>query len=168
MTLIRKEQPQDLAAIYQVVEQAFGQADEAKLVDRLRANGKAVVSLVAIKDRRVVGHILFSEVTFASALCDVKAIGLAPMAVLPQLQNQGIGSQLVKAGLDECRELGYEVVVVLGHAKYYPRFGFVPSVQYHIKSQYAVPDDHFLVMELRQGALNKCSGIVGYQPEFNE
>lgn len=168
MISIRKERPEDIAAIHHVNEQAFGQADEASLVDRLRENGKAIISLVATEDARVVGHILFSPVTIESASKKSAAIGLAPMAVLPEFQNQGIGSRLVNTGLEECKRLGYGAVVVLGHPKFYPRFGFVPSVQYRLKSEYDVPDEVFMVLELGNGALTDCSGIVKYQPEFGE
>lgn len=168
MLTIRKEQPEDLAAIHQVVEQAFEQANEANLVDRLRANGKATISLVATEDEAVVGHILFSPVTIESETKTHEAIGLAPLAVLPERQNHGIGSLLTKAGLEECRRLGYGAVVVLGHPNYYPRFGFVPASRYGIKSEYDVRDEVFMIQELQEGALTNCSGVVKYQPEFSE
>jgi putative acetyltransferase len=168
MITIRKEQSEDTAAIHDVVEQAFEQTDEANLVDRLRENGKATISLVATDDERIVGHILFSPVTIESESETTGAIGLAPLAVLPELQNQGIGSRLTKAGLEECKRLGYGAVVVLGHAEYYPRFGFVPASRYRIKSEYDVRDEVFMILELREGALSDCSGVVKYQSEFNE
>src|SRR5262245_38185079 len=138
MITIRKETPEDHAAVRVIVEQAFGQPDEANLVDRLRANGKAVVSLVAVttgEDARTVGHILFSPVTIESAQGIVPAIGLAPVAVLPEFQNRGVGSELIRAGLDECRKAGYRRAIVLGHPEYYPRFGFAPASRYGIKSE---------------------------------
>ncbi len=176
MITIRQEQAEDIAAIYGVVEQAFGRADEAHLVNRLRAHGKARISLVATAGERLVGHILFSPVMIESATKSreargtksCEAIGLAPLAVLPEFQNQGIGSRLTEAGLEACQRQGYGAVVVLGHPNYYPRFGFVPAVQYHIKSEYDVPDEVFMILELCKGALSDCSGLVKYQPEFNE
>ena len=168
MLIVRNEKPEDIAAIHEVNEKAFGQPAEANLVDALRANGKVTISLVAVQDDRVVGHILFSPVTIESEEESLAAVGLAPMAVLPEFQNQGIGSRLVRAGLDGCRKALHESVVVLGHPQYYPRFGFTPASRYGIKSEYDVRDEVFMIMELREGALAGRSGVVKYQPEFNE
>lgn len=168
MVIVRDEKPEDLAAIHEVNAKAFEQAAEANLVDALRANGKVTLSLVAVQDDRVVGHILFSPVVIESEKETFAAVGLAPLAVLPEYQNQGIGSRLVRAGLDECRKALHESVVVLGHPEYYPRFGFAPASRYGIKSEYDVRDEVFMIIELREGALLGRSGIVKYQPEFNE
>src|ERR1044072_6444256 len=168
MLIVRNEKPEDIAAIHEVNEKAFGQPAEANLVDALRANGKVTFSLVAVQDDRVVGHILFSPVTIESEKESFAAVGLAPLAVLPEHQNQGIGSRLVRAGLDECRKALHESVVVLGHPDYYPRFGFTPASRYGIKSEYDVRDEVFMIMELREGALAGRSGTVKYQPEFND
>ncbi len=130
--LIRAEQPTDIVAIHQVVEAAFGQPAEAELVDRLRANGKAVLSLVAENYGVIVGQILFSEVTVEVNPPAIKLIGLAPLAVAPAQQRSGIGSLLSRAGLEGCRALGYQAAVVLGHPEYYPRFGFVPASRFGI------------------------------------
>jgi Predicted acetyltransferase len=168
MILIRTEQPEDIAAIRRVNERAFNSPAEADLVDRLREHGKVTLSLVAVHETQIVGHILFSPVVIESTQQSIPAIGLAPMAVLPELQNQGIGSLLVKAGLDECRRSGHQIVVVLGHPEYYPRFGFAPASRYGIRSEYDVPDEVFMAMELQDGALIACAGTVKYQPEFND
>ena len=130
MLLVRREQPADIAAIRQVHALVFGRSAEANLVDTLRMRGKVVLSLVAAEGDRIVGHILFSPVTIASDDHTFPAVGLAPMAVLPEFQRRGIGSLLVKASLVECQHLGYDGVVVLGHPSYYPRFGFVPASRY--------------------------------------
>lgn len=166
MAVIRQETPDDLAAIRQVNEQAFGRPAEANLVDALRAHGKMLLSLVAVKAERVVGHILFSPVTIESAEGTLPAVGLGPVAVLPALQRQGIGSLLVTTGLAACRQAGHAGVVVLGHPTYYPRFGFRPASRYGIDSDYAVPDDVFMALELHAGALEGRAGRVKYQPEF--
>jgi putative acetyltransferase len=168
MIIVRPEKSEDIPAIRIVNEMAFGRPEEADLVDALRRNGKAAISLVAEADGRVVGHILFSAVTIQSNETVLMGIGLAPMAVVPERQNQGVGSILVEHGLRRCREEGHPFVVVLGHPQYYPRFGFVPAGRFGIKSEYDVADEVFMVMELREGALSGCAGVVKYQPEFNE
>jgi putative acetyltransferase len=166
--IVRSEKPEDVPAIRIVNERAFGGAAEADLVDALRRNGKAPISLVAEDDGRVVGHILFSPVTIETSERELVGVGLAPMSVIPERQNQRIGSLLVEDGLRRCREEGHRFVVVLGHPDYYPRFGFVPAGRFGIKSEYDVADEVFMVMELQEGALSGCAGVVKYQPEFNE
>lgn len=168
MTTIRPEQPEDVIAIHHVVHQAFGRQDEASLVDALRRNGKARISLVAEDNGRVIGHILFSEVVIESGENRLNGIGLAPLAVWPERQNEGIGSRLTEAGLDECRKAGYRFAVVLGHPEFYPRFGFVPASRFGVKSEYDVRDEVFMAMELQEGSLAGAAGVVKYQPEFNE
>jgi putative acetyltransferase len=165
---IRPEKPEDIPAIRIVNERAFGRPAEAELVDALRQNGKAAISLVAEDDGRIVGHVLFSPVTIQSKGTGLTGIGLAPLAVIPERQNQRIGSMLVEHGLRLCWEEGHPFAVVLGHPDYYPRFGFVPASRFGIKSEYDVADEVFMVMELREGALCGCAGVVKYQPEFNE
>ena len=166
--IVRSEKPEDVPAIRIVNELAFGGAAEADLIDALRRNGKAPISLVAEDDGRVVGHILFSPVTIETSERELVGVGLAPMSVIPERQNQRIGSLLVEEGLRRCREEGRRFVVVLGHPGYYPRFGFVPASRFGIKSEYDVADEVFMVMELQEGALSGCAGVVKYQPEFNE
>jgi putative acetyltransferase len=166
--IIRPEKPEDIPAIRIVNELAFGGAAEADLVDALRRNGKATISLVAEDHGRVVGHIFFSPVTIETSERELVGVGLAPMSVIPERQNQRIGSLLIEEGLRRCREDGHRFVVVLGHPGYYPRFGFVPASRFGIKSEYDVADEVFMVMELREGALRGCAGVVKYQPEFNE
>jgi putative acetyltransferase len=124
------------------------------------------LALVAVEDGRVVGHIVFSPVTIDCGDRTCSAVGLAPMAVLPERQRRGIGSQLVKAGLLECRNAGYDCVVVVGHPTYYPRFGFVPASRYGVKSEYEVPDEAFMVVAWSVGVLQGRGGIARYEPEF--
>jgi putative acetyltransferase len=166
--IIRPEKSEDIPSIRIVIEQAFGRAAEADLVDALRRNGKAAISLVAEDNGRIVGHIFFSAVTIQSKEAGLTGIGLAPLAVIPERQNQSIGATLMEHGLRRCREEDYPFVVVLGHPGYYPRFGFVPASSFGIKSEYDVADEVFMVMELREGALTGCAGVAKYQPEFNE
>jgi putative acetyltransferase len=165
---IRPETSSDLAAIRHINQAAFGTDAEAELIGRLRAGGKLVLSLVAEVDSELVGHIAFSPVVVETNPAAVAVVGLAPMAVLPTHQRSGIGSLLVKTGLAECRVAGYEAVVVLGHSHYYPRFGFVPASRLGLRCEYDVPDEVFMALELRAGALAGCAGLVRYQPEFNE
>jgi len=133
---------------------------------RLRNCGVDYISLIAKLDDEIVGHILFTEMTIANS--KIKIAGLAPMAVKPEYQNSGIGSLLVQHGLEECISNGYKAVVVLGHPKYYPKFGFVPSVNFNIKSEYDVPDEVFMIKELIPNSLNGLSGIIKYHEEFNK
>lgn len=161
---IRNEQPGDEPGIWVVNTRAFNGEAEAKLVNALRRNRKVILSLVAESGGRIIGHILFSPVNLNNRI----GAGLAPMAVLPEFQNQGAGSLLVSKGIEECKNLEFEFVVVLGHAHFYPRFGFQPSVKYGIKSEYDVPDDTFMILELRENSLLGIQGVVKYQPEFNE
>ncbi|MCX5858789.1 MAG: N-acetyltransferase [Proteobacteria bacterium] len=164
---IREERPEDIESIHRVNEQAFGQPVEANLVDFLRRAGQAVGSLVALETDRVVGHVLFSPVTITGENSPEKVLGLAPMAVLPELQKTGVGTLLVKTGLDQCRHLGYRAVVVLGHPDYYPRFGFVPASRFGLKCEYDAPDEAFMALELEPGALGNRGGTVKFHPEFN-
>lgn len=163
-TRLRDEEPRDWPAVHSVHAAAFGTSAEADLVAALRADADPVVSLVAEHDGAVVGHIMFSPVTLPGH--DLKIMGLAPVAVAPSRQRQGIGSALVRAGLERCRALGYGAVVVLGHPEYYPRFGFVPSVRFGIRSAYDVPDDVFMALELRAGYLQGAAGVIRYHDAF--
>jgi putative acetyltransferase len=131
----------------------------------LRANGNALISLVAEVDGSVAGHIMFSPLYVDSPQGTVTSIGLGPVAVLPDLQGRGIGSALIEAGLGACRALGYDCVFVLGHRSYYPRFGFRPARQHGVI--YEDGRDSFMVVELIPGALDGLSGIARYGSEFD-
>ncbi len=168
MLTIRPETPEDIAAIRYVNEQAFGQNEEAELVEKLRNRAALSLSLIAVQKNEIVGHIAFSPVVIESECSSFEAITLAPIAVLPAYQRQGIGGQLARAGLEECRNLGHEIVVVLGHPTYYPRFGFVPAKPKGISCEFGVAAEAFMVLELREGALAGRGGIVRFQPEFKE
>jgi putative acetyltransferase len=164
---IRPETDADREALHQLNVSAFPAAAEAELVDALRAQGAASVSLVAESDGKIRGHILFSPVTLDTAP-GLKLAGLAPMAVHASVRREGIGSALVKAGLRACREAGYGAAVVLGHPDYYPRFGFVPARDFDIGCEYDVPDDAFMATELEAGYLSAASGTIAYHPAFAE
>ena len=165
MIAVRPEQPGDEAAIRDLNDAAFGQPDESRIIDVLRKSGRVVLSLVAIDGAEIVGHILFTPVTIDSA--SVRALGLGPMAVAPAFQRGGVGSTLVREGLRECRRRGYDAVVVVGHPRFYPRFGFRRGSEYGLRSEFDVPDDVFMVAELNTGALSGGTGLVKYAPEFS-
>jgi putative acetyltransferase len=164
LVVVRAETAEDIPAVRRVNELAFGQPAEADLVDALRANARPHVSLVAVSEGQVVGHIFFSPVTL-EADDSALILGLGPMAVVPGRQNQGVGSRLVREGLEECRRIGCDVVVVVGHPEYYPRFGFVPASRKGLRCEYPVPDEVFMVAELKPNALSG-KGLVRYRPEF--
>lgn len=164
--IIRAETAADVEAVRRVNELAFGRPAEANLVDALRSNVQPIISLVAILDDQVVGHILFSPVTIESEAEAFVAMGLAPVAVRPEYQNRGVGAALIRSGLAECRRLGHEIVIVLGHPAYYPRFGFVIASTLGIRCEFDVPDEAYMVAELTPGALRGRRGVVHYRPEF--
>lgn len=167
--VIRPQESADDADVFTVNERAFGRQGEPYLVEQLRQAPDAIqeLSLVAVMQGQIVGHILFSLVTLETNLGDIPALALAPVAVLPEYQNQGIGSMLVRHGLEEARRLGYRIAVVLGHSNYYPRFGFHCSAEYGIRCAYEVPEEAFMVMELQPAALEGVQGIVRYPPVFD-
>ena len=164
---IRDEEPDDIVDIHRVNLMAFGQPDEANLVDALRSNDAMTLSLVATDGSDIVGHILFSPVTVKSDEQSFEAVGLGPMAVRPDAQRRGIGSELVRAGLARLRASGHEVVVVLGHPEFYPRFGFRPASEFGIRWQHRAPDETFMVVELMPQSLAGRGGIVSFRREFD-
>jgi len=164
---IRKERADDREQVFAVHAAAFETPAEARLVDALREAADPLVSLVAVSAKRVVGHVLFTPVRIGGGLDRGRAMGLAPLAVLPERQGEGIGSRLVRAGLDACRHLGRDVVVVLGHPEYYPRFGFRPASERGLRYNGAELRS-FMVIGLRSRALEGLSGNVKYLPEFDE
>lgn len=166
LVLVRAEEEKDWAAVHELNVSAFERPAEADLVDTLRQRAQPVVSLVAEDGGAVVGHIMFSPVSLSSHP-GLKIMGLAPMAVAPKHQRRGIGTALVRAGLERCKQFGFGAVVVLGHPEYYPRFGFSPSSRFGIGCEYEVPEEAFMVVELQPGFLRGASGTVKYHAGFN-
>jgi putative acetyltransferase len=165
---LREEQSGDAAAIRKVHEQAFGQPQEADIVDKLRRHCNDLLSLVAVTENKIVGHILFSPLEIKSKETTVQGMGLAPMAVLPKFRRQGIGAGLVREGITRLKSQGCPFVIVLGHPEYCPRFGFEPASRYRIQSEWEVPDDAFMILVLNQSEMRGVSGLARYRPEFDE
>lgn len=169
MFTIHAETVKDYAAIYEINRLAFGQEDEGRLVNSIRQSASFIpeLSIVAFKNGRAVGHVLFSTISIETAKDTIPALALAPVAVLPEFQNQGIGSKLITYGLRECERLGHKIVVVVGHPTYYSRFGFSPAREKGLEAPFDVPDEAFMVLELVPGTLDGISGTVKYPPAFD-
>ncbi|MDP2997611.1 MAG: N-acetyltransferase [Bryobacterales bacterium] len=161
---IREETAGDHAGIREVNRLAFEGEEEALLVDRLRAQGLVVASLVAVAEDRVVGHILFSRLPIETPEGAVEAVALAPMAVRPEMQRSGIGSGLVRRGLEVARRRGEAIVIVVGHPGYYPRLGFSAQLAGRLSGPFS--GDVFMALELIPGALDGVTGIVRYPEAF--
>jgi len=164
MPVIRPEIEADHAAIAAIVRAAFGGEDEVELVARLRLDGDAQVSLVAVKDAVILGHILFSPLDLEVDGAPVPAAALAPVSVCPDRQGEGVGARLIEAGLEACRAAGIAAVVVLGHPGYYSRFGFSADAARKLSAPFS--GDAFMALELVPGALAGRAGSVRYAPAF--
>jgi putative acetyltransferase len=166
MIQIRPEAPGDQDGIRRLNLAAFDSEDEANVVDRLRSSCEEYLSFVAVQDGDILGHILFTPATVDG--CDAVGMGLAPMAVSPASQRRGIGSRLVRHGLEHLERTGCPFVIVLGHPEYYPRFGFEPASRYGISSQWdGIPDEAFMVLRFDPGGLPKEGGVARYRREFD-
>lgn len=168
--LIRSESSSDYVGISRVNDEAFGQPNEGKLVADLRKNPKFVsdLSLVAEKDGQIVGHILLFPISISTPSGSVDSLSLAPVAVLPPYQKQGIGGTLIRAGLDEAEQLGYTSVIVVGHPEYYPMFGFKPASQWNIRCPYDAPDEAFMAIELVENSLDIGGGMAEFPSEYDD
>jgi putative acetyltransferase len=164
MIEIRAEQTGDWVAIREVNRRAFGQELEGKIVDALRTNGAALLSLVAVIESRVVGHIMYSRVMIGG---DLIGAGLGPMAVLPEYQRQGIGSRLVQAGNKQVIAEGFPFIVVVGHPAFYPRFGFRPGSASGLHCEWQLPDEVFMLLVGDEASMRGVAGLVKYPEEFN-
>jgi predicted N-acetyltransferase YhbS len=166
---IRQEQKKDIDAVYSVVKSAFekmelADGDEQDLVDRLRKSQAFIpeLSLVAESDGKVIGHILFTKMKIGGH----PSLALAPVAVLPEYQKQGVGGKLIREGHRIAKELGFNSVILVGHPAYYPRFGYSPASKWKITAPFEVPDKAFMVLELVEGGLTGVTGMIEYAPEF--
>lgn len=168
MIRIRKEQPPDIEAIREENLRAFGRTLEADLVEKLRHNCSDLLSLVALEQNELVGHILFSPAIIEDEDRTVQGMGLAPLSVLPEYQRQGIGSELIRAGIAILNDRRCPFVIVLGHAEYYSRFGFEPASRRLIRSEWKVSDEAFMILVLNESEMQGVSGVAKYRPEFAE
>ena len=168
MITIREEQPQDIKIIRDLNKRAFGQMQEADLVDKLRQNCDDLLSLVGLMQDEVVGHILFTPVMVEREDDMVQGMALGPMAVLPEYQRQGIGSELVRAGIEKLKKRQCPFIIVLGHAEYYPRFGFEPASRYGVRSEWEVPDEAFMILVIGEFEMQGGVALARYRPEFAE
>ena len=163
--LVRPEHSSDAAAIDHVLRSSFATDQEARLVDRLRNHQRLRLSLVAEITGVIIGHIAFSEVTIAGSVASSAGVGLAPLAILPELQRRGLGSQLINEGLCACTRQGAGFVVVLGAPEYYHRFGFRSADLFGLKNEYGARDE-FMVLELKTGSITP--GLIRYASEFSD
>lgn len=165
---IRIETPEDFKAIKELNNLSFNQKQEGKLIENLRKRTDFVseLSLVSVYNNNIIGHILFFPITIITLKSIITTLSLAPMAVLPEYQNKGVGSALITEGLKKAKDLGFSSVVVLGHPGYYPRFGFRKASEWKIKEPFGVPDEVMMAMELIDGALNSGGGMIDYPDEY--
>jgi putative acetyltransferase len=165
--IIRKEEEKDHKKIYEINKSAFGQEDESKLVEKIRSGNNFIpgLSLVADIDNGTIGHILFSRIKIVGSSV-FETLALAPMAVIPEFQRQGVGSALIKKGIKIVKELGFDSIIVLGHEDYYPKFGFKRASKWDIKCPFEVPGEAFMAIELNDRALEGRAGTVKYPDEF--
>lgn len=173
--IIRKETENDYKTVELLIEEAFKNEEysdhmEHVLVSKLREGENFIngLSLVAEREGEVVGHILLTKAKIENESDKYETLALAPVSVLPKYQGIGIGSELIKEGMRIGRELGYDSIVVLGHDKYYPRFGFKKASLWGIKAPFDVPDENYMAIELNEESLKNISGVVRYANEFLE
>ena len=173
--IIRQETRNDYKITETVVERAFknekhSDHSEQFLVAKLRKGDVFIpeLSIVAEVDKKIVGHAMFTKLCIKNGDENYPTLALAPVSVLPGFQNQGIGSKMILYGLNRSKEMGFKSVIVLGHEKYYPRFGFKPASEWGIKAPYDVPDEAFMAVELEKDALDNAAGTVIYGKEFSE
>jgi len=168
----RPSTEQDLEAILEVHRQAFPDEEESQLVKHILDSGQEQVSLVTEAAGKIVGHILFSQVHIRDeeapkeSVDSLEGSGLAPLAVLPSFQKQGIGAQLIQKGLQACKEKGYGFAAVLGSPDYYGRFGFGPASAHQVRFTFEVPEKYCMLQELQPGTLTEARGILHYLPIF--
>jgi predicted N-acetyltransferase YhbS len=173
--VIRQETEKDYEITETVVETAFKNEDhsdhkEQFLVAKLRKSNVFVpeLTLVAETNEEIVGHIMLTKLLIKDGEMEYESLAMAPVSVIPEYQNRGIGSQLIRQSIKKSKEMGFNSVIVLGHEKYYPRFGFRPASKWEIKAPFEIPDKSFMALELEVGSLDGVKGTVVYGKEFFE
>lgn len=169
MFIIRAEKQTDFDKIYQVVSEAFKNAEhsdgnEQELVNKLRKSPSFIpeLSLVALQDDKIVGHILFTK----AYINNTKVLALAPLSVLPTFQRRGIGLSLINAGHDIAQKLGYKFSVVLGKSQYYSKAGYLPASKYGIQAPFDINDEYFMAISFEKTPY-KLNGVIKYDDAFN-
>ncbi len=166
---IREESKNDFSAIKQTNDKAFGQSKEGKVIDKIRKSDSQMLSLVAEINNTIVGHIFYSTAEIMHNDESIVGMGLAPIAVLPEYQKQGIGKRLINESLNIIKAQSVPFIIVLGHEDYYPKFGFEIASKYGIKCQWDdVPDEAFMIMILDKEKMSDIRGVAKYKDEWNE
>lgn len=172
---IRQEQVQDYKNVFKVITEAFkkitySDQTEPFLVKRLRKSDAFVpeLSLVAIIDEQIVGHIILTKITIENENQNFPSLALAPVSVLPKYQGQGIGGQLIKTAHEIAKNLGHQSIILLGHEHYYPRFGYRQTADFGIKLPFDAPKENCMAIELTKNALQNVTGTVVYSNAFFE
>jgi putative acetyltransferase len=167
--IIRQEIASDYEKVYEINKLAFQQESESKIIEQIRKGNNFIpeLSLVAEVNSEIVGHILFSKIKIVGD-STFDSLALAPMAVIPEFQKRGIGSKLIRRGIEKAKELGFDSIIVLGHKDYYPKFGFQKASKWGIQCPFEAPEEAFMAIELTEKALDGKSGIVHYPDEFME
>jgi predicted N-acetyltransferase YhbS len=169
MLEFRRENISDRDQVYRIHQDAFQRDDEAQLVEKLRNNTQfnPNLSFVAVTDKKIVGHILFTPIQISSK--SISSLALAPISILSEYQRQGIGSQLIEYALNQLKSQGFSSVIVLGHEHFYTKFGFLPAKKYNIRAPMPLENENcFMALELKPQAfpIDDKEGIVQYLPEF--
>jgi putative acetyltransferase len=165
---IRSQSPKDIPAVRTINELAFGRPIEADIVDQLRENCPGTLSLVAASENQVIGHIFFSPAVIENPGNKLDGMALAPMAVTPDFQRKGVGSMLIKAGIEIIKKTTCPFIITVGHPEFYSCFGFEKASDYSLRSQWDVPDDAFMVLILNAEAMAGVSGTAKFRQEFNQ
>lgn len=172
---IRKEESEDFESVFNLIEKAFeseqmSDHQEHFLVERLRKSDAFIpeLSMVAEIENRIVGHILLTKLKIKNEQDEFNSLALAPVSVLPEYQGKGIGGRLIKEAHKNAKELGYQSIVLLGHEKYYPKFGYKRADRFGIELPFEVPKENCMAIELIEDGLKGVKGIVEYPKEFNE
>lgn len=170
---IRKEEERHYEQVFKLVEQAFENEEysdhrEQFLVERLRKskNFVAELSLVAEIENRIVGYILLTKIKIINSNSSYNSLALAPIAVLPSYQGNGVGRHLIEFAHQKARELGFESIILLGHPTYYSKFGYSKASKFDIQLPFDVPDENCMAIELVENALKNVNGMVEYSKEF--